>query len=207
MEWLYKSRTAYWEIENPGKRYKALRIIKNKAGEHAGKYTMEAVASRVEDMNIQAMRNVESGAQLSQDYLDKCIPLLVADLGLTMEQFNTTEKIRAPKPEPEPEPEKKDSAPTLKPEVAVRRERKPRTVKSADMKDATTVTTSKKENDGISAVVNHTLEPMIVTIENGEIHIWEDGKENLKKPRATWVAPADDIGRGAKLVPRTTPLK
>lgn len=214
MEWLYKSRTAYWEIENPGRRYKALRIIKNKAGEHTGHYTMDAVASRIEDMNAQTIKNIESGAPLSKDYLDKCIPLLVADLGLTMELFNTTEKIKAQKETAAPKSEKaliakpesvQESVAKQKQEgaakAAVKRERKPR------VSTEKTVTPVQDGAVPVNSVVNHTLEPIILTIENGEIHIWDDGKDNLKKARAIWIAPADDVGRGARLMPRKTLLK
>ncbi|NCB27379.1 MAG: hypothetical protein EOM62_18290, partial [Bacteroidia bacterium] len=95
MEWLYIARTPYWEEQVPMVRYSQLRKIRNRTD--TGQFTLEAVSKRL-GMAAKVLQRMETGSGLavSEDYMDKMLPELIKDLGLTEAQFYTTEKIRRP---------------------------------------------------------------------------------------------------------------
>lgn len=204
MEWLYKARSKYWEEGNYGKKYAILRQIKNRFGQYSGTYTLEAIAERT-GINVTTIRNFEAGVLPPGPLEENDLFKIITDMGLDMRHLKCTEKIRANtvfsdseipnRLEASPEVAVVTPAPTQKisptyDEGVVKRTNKP---KPFDPSKALTI-------------VNHTLEPFIVAVIDGEIHVMEDTAKNLKAKGVTWVAPADEQGRGAALRPRSTKI-
>lgn len=200
-EWLYKSRTPYWEIDcvkYPGKRYAAFRQIKNRFGNFAGRYTLDSVCTRVPDITPSILRTFESGVDLSSTFVDGILPKLIEDLGITQAMFKTTEKITVKDPKASD-----NTTGSVATEAKTPKEAKVENTKSVSKLPVQTSSTDK----GLT-IVNHTLSSFVVIIKDGDMHIYDDCAEVLKKvPNASWVAPADDIGGGHKIMPRSTVIK
>lgn len=200
-EWLYKSRTPYWQIDcvkYPGKRYAAFRQIKNRFSDCAGKYTLEEVCKRVPEVTVSILRTFESGVGLSTAFTDGALPKLIEDLGMTQAMFTTTEKITVK--------DKKASDNTTG-SVATEAPA-PKEVKIENTKSASKPTVQTSSTEKSITLINHTLSSFVVIIKDGDMHIYDDCAEVLKKvPNASWVAPADDIGGGLKIHPRATVIK
>lgn len=198
-DWLYKSRTPYWELDpirQPGKRYAAFRQIKNRFGEFAGKYTLDEVCVRVPDIKPSTLRTFESGVDLSSAFVADVLPKLIADLGITQEMFNTAEKITA-----KDHKASDNTTGSVAIEVAT-----PNKIEKVKMVPKTP--TPPSNDDKCITLMNHTLSSFVVVIKDGILHVYDDCAEVMKKvPSAYWVAPADDIGGGLKIVPRSTVIK
>lgn len=197
LDWLYKARRPYWEEAHPGKRYKMFRAIKNNAT--SGQYTLELISQRT-GISAVSIRNLESGISLdvpeNKNYVENLLPKLIEDLGITEEQFNSDKKIKAPKVK---------KAPKVVAKTEVMKNPKDST-KSAPTK--VTRASKSTSNSTELTVVNHTLETFVFLIKGDKLHILDDSADSLKKNKgAVWVAPADDVGRGLKLMPRSTVLK
>lgn len=189
LEWLLKSRSNYWDEPHAGKRYSILRQIKNRYGQFAGKFTQTDVCTRVQGISPGTLRQFEIGRPLAEPFINEILPKLVNDLELTMAQFNTTQKLREGVG-PTPEVSTAQPAPTPQPTPVAR---------------STAATPSKESTkSGPMTVVNHTLNTFVVLVKGSELHIMDDTADNLKKAGVVWVAPADDIGGGHKILARST---
>lgn len=190
LEWLFKSRSNYWDERHAGKRYSILRQIKNRFGEFAGKFTQADVCTRVSGISAGTLRQFEMGRPLAEPFINEILPKLVADLGLTMLQFNTTEKLR----DGVATVSKSPAAPTV---AEVPAAPPPKATVAVPAKEST-------NKSGPLTVINHTLNTFVVIIKGAELHIMDDTAENLKRPGSVWIAPADDIGGGHKILARST---
>lgn len=212
LEWLYKLRIKYWEIRRPSERYSLLRKAKNRADGHAGEYTIDAVSERTKVM-ASTIRKLEGGAY---DVADAVFEVLLSDLGLTREQFQTEVKLKDPSGAEEtdstfdlqtiavntPTPRKRRTKAEM---LAASSENNPAPVDNV-LKHAPTPAPPAPPTKGVSlSVVNHTEVSFIIRQEGAVLHILDDKRENVSK--GIWVAPADIVGDGTKIVPRSTSLK
>jgi len=218
-DWLYKARSPYWEEQSPGKRYGIIRLIKNRSEEFAGQYTQEAVELRI-NTKKGILRNFETGA--TPEVYEALVPALIADLGMTPEMFYTQEKIRAT-------PAKRGPATPTAPAVAAptvelkipATQSAPAPATSPTVPDGVMQTRKKLSEIAesysgeiksstpqtcITKIVNHTVDTVVIVIKGDELHIMYDCAASLKVLNSIWVAPADDLGSGTKLIPRCTPI-
>ena len=205
LTWVYKSRIKYWEETTAHRRYAALRRIKNSFGDFAGKYALKEIAARVTIADAKKIGQFETG---DPEGAEKILPALVADLGLTMDQFNyqgrlKPELVKAPTPVAPTPPA--PPAPTTTPTPEVKK-RATKVVPGMVVETVPVKTPVKPAPGMITSVKNHTLDTFIILVKDGVLHILEDSPASLKVCNAVWIAPADDVGGGTKLVPRDTVL-
>lgn len=198
--WLVKARSRYWEEPNIGKRYAIFRLIKNRYKEFSGQYTLDAIHDRTGILQS-SIKNFEAGILPSGPFEESSLFALVEDLGLNMDHFKIEEKIRKDTDVQATVKKMNEASHEIKKEPKeessplVEKEKVKRTNKPKPFNPATNL-----------VIVNHTLESFLVGIVDGEIHIIEDTAKNIKKKGYTWVAPADEIGRGTQLRARSTKI-
>jgi transcriptional regulator with XRE-family HTH domain len=209
MSWLHSTRLKYWEILNLGKRYEALREVKNRHPDHKGNYTQAKVGERTKFLRS-TLKKIESGETYIQE---EVLALLVKDLGLTMEEFKANARpanapILPPIPLPAPGKEVKrkrrtkaemEAARAAQSGVAVHHSTAPAITTSASAGPAPAPAPARSGSS--FEVTNHTHEGYFVKIEGNKIHIFSDCPENVKS--GTYVPPADNPG-GVRLLPRKT---
>ena len=184
MEWLYIARTPYWEENVPMLRYSQLRKIRNRTD--VGQYTLDAVSKRL-GMAAKVLQRMETGSGLavSEDYMDKMLPELIKDLGLTEAQFYTTEKIRR-------------SSATAAPSATAGSSATPA---SKPTRSVTPAANSVK-------IINHSPDVnFLLEIDSeGNWHIYDNSNVMYKAhPKALYVPPADIVG-DSKILNRVVQL-
>jgi hypothetical protein len=200
--WFYNARTVYWTALNPGNRFGIIYNMKsNNIGIEGGKAGFIArVNAKCGDMLTPAIfEEIKNGVFRSEEYKEKIMPFLIEELGLTPEEFYSTEKYRPGKaakakavaevkvqnvPITKPAPTEvfiqgKTEAPVPKPKPA------PVTGQSDKPK---------------LCIDNHMEEGLIVVLKEEDgvlvLHIYSSDGENMKKSGSEWVYPVDIIANG-----------
>jgi hypothetical protein len=183
--WLTKLRTHYWEVRNAGERYKILRVSKNRLPDHVGKYTLEAVAERL-NFQPSILKKIEAGVENPTVF-----NLMIADLGITKELFDAV-PARA-------------VTTTVTPPATVQASIE--AIKRPDPfpKDKTEVAKNKTEvATGEFRVVSYHHEDLVLSITKDTICIYPNDAVHIKK--GEFVGQADNPG-GTTIRPRTTIIK
>ena len=193
MDWLLKIRTPYWGYSSPGDRFAALRKAKNRVEGFQGKYTLSAIAARI-NVRQKKLAEIETGAvPLPLDLK----ALILSDLGISNEVFETAT---------DPRPRIKSGELTLAPATP------PATpVRTAPVAPPSPPAQREQERDPITSikvpagkdftVINYTEEPYFIRIIGRTIHIMY----NEKQSKGTFVGAADMVA--GKIVPRSTDVK
>lgn len=204
LKWIYGARTAYWEMPDFGRRYQACRNIKNRTDEFGGQYTLDAITERVNNkapglITAKILKEVEMNLFRNETVKMQIIDILIEDLGLTAEQFWSSEKLRPTSSKPVKAAPTTIVSQTAAPKIDVKAPVPEAAVKVESAKPAPVAAKPKHIN-----IVNHISDSaFVLQFIGNEIHIMEDTVKNGRRPCTVWVAPADIKG-GEEVVPRTS---
>ena len=208
--WFYNARTVYWTALNPGTRFGIIYNMKaNNSGIEGGKAGFIArVNVKCGDMLTPAIfEEIKNGVFRSEEYKEKIMPFLIEELGLTPEEFYSTEKYKPSKAI------KQKAIPAAPVEPATITKPAPTEVYVQGKTPAPAPAPAPKQktvSSKASAVVmtekpklcidNHMEEGLIVVLKEEDgvlvLHIYSSDGENMKKSGSEWVYPVDVIANG-----------
>ena len=191
----------YWEIPSFGKRYNALRMLKNKRVETNGQYTIENIVDRLSKTNPgliteRVLREILQDVFREDIKRDLMMEVLIKDLGMTKDEFWRRE---AP-------PKAKPAKPVMTAPTVVMKQETPKVVTAAPIQTQKPKPAEKSEpvkGKKKLKITTHIADySFIIVFENGKIDIYEDSERNAKLKGAIWIPPAD-LKQGKNLSPRS----
>lgn len=199
----------FWDLPDFGRRYNTLRLSKNRQVATYGKYTLEAVVSRIESknpglINEKILKEIINNVFRREDMKDKIMNLLIEDLVMSREEFWRNEAPPKNKPAAVihvPGGNPPIPAPKLVKEPAVIQQPKQANTVPAPKAENTTQPRNKKKHLKITShIADYSF---IFVFGDGKIDIYEDKKECMDRTKeGVWIPPAD-LKYGSKLAPRT----